>query len=413
MKNTLLILAATLAIHATALAQAPSKVPSIISYQGNVTTAAGVPIGAAAPENRVLTFRFWNHPTDTAAENRLYSESQTVTLLNGDFSVLIGNGTPVTNEENLLTMAGVFSSNEVFLGITVDDGDSATADPEMSPRQQIATTAFAFRATVAEGVDAGAITTDMLASNAVTTNQLADSAITSAKLAPNAVTTDQLADGAITTNQLADSAITTAKLASNAVTTDQLADGAITTNQLADGAITTNKIVDGTIQLEDLIAAVKNSLCPVGTVLTYTGDTAPEGWLMCHGAAISRADYSALYAVIGNRFGYGNGDTTFHIPDFRGKFLRGHDAGAGYDPDRNSRGSLRTGGATGDSVGSFQSDALRSHTHTESTMVNNGFATDSLGNLAYANVVGPAESGATGGSETRPVNISVNYIIKY
>jgi len=383
MKNTLLILAATLAIHATALAQEPSKVPSLISYQGNVTSAAGVPIGAAAPENRVLTFRFWNHPTDTAAENRLYSESQTVTLLNGDFSVLIGNGTPVTNEENLLTMAGVFSSKEVFLGITVDDGDSGTADPEMSPRQQIATTAFAFRATVAEGVDAGAITTDMLASNAVTTNQLADSAITSAKLA------------------------------SNAVTTDQLADGAITTNQLADGAITTNKIVDGTIQLEDLIAAVKNSLCPVGTVLTYTGDTAPEGWLMCHGAAISRADYSALYAVIGNRFGYGNGDTTFHIPDFRGKFLRGRDAGAGYDPDRNSRGSLRTGGATGDSVGSFQSDALRSHTHTESTMVNNGFATDSLGNIAYPNVVGSTVSGAAGGNETRPVNIYVNYIIKY
>ena len=402
MKNTLLILAATLAIHATALAQEPSKVPSLISYQGNITSAAGVPIGAAAPENRVLTFRFWNHPTDTAAENRLYSESQTVTLLNGDFSVLIGNGTPVTNEENLLTMAGVFSSKEVFLGITVDDGDSGTADPEMSPRQQIATTAFAFRATVAEGVDAGAITTDMLASNAVTTNQLADSAITSAKLAPNAVTTDQLADGAITTNQLADSAITSAKLASNAVTT----------NQLADGAITTNKIVDGTIQLEDLIAAVKNSLCPVGTVLTYTGDTAPEGWLMCHGAAISRADYSALYAVIGNRFGYGNGDTTFHIPDFRGKFLRGHDAGAGYDPDRYSRTNLYPGGATGDSVGSYQDDEFRSHSHVETTIVSSDYGSDP-GGWHWPNYTQTESTSATGGSETRPKNISVNYIIKY
>ena len=412
MKNTLLILAATLAIHATALAQAPSKVPSLISYQGNVTSAAGVPIGAAAPENRVLTFRFWNHPTDTAAENRLYSESQTVTLLNGDFSVLIGNGTPVTNEENLLTMAGVFSSKEVFLGITVDDGDAATADPEMSPRQQIATTAFAFRATVAEGVDAGAITTDMLASNAVTTNQLADSAITSAKLAPNAVTTDQLADGAITTNQLADSAITSAKLASNAVTTDQLADGAITTNQLADGAITTNKIVDGTIQLEDLIAAVKNSLCPVGTVLTYTGDTAPEGWLMCHGAAISRADYSALYAVIGNRFGYGNGDTTFHIPDFRGKFLRGLDAGAGYDTEAWARTSLYPGGATGAYVGSYQADEFKSHTHTESTIEATGTGMDP-GYWFWPNSLTSTTTGAAGGGETRPKNISVNYIIKY
>ena len=374
MKRTFLYLAATLAIHATALAQAPSKVPSIISYQGNITTAAGVPIGAAAPENRVLTFRFWNHPTDTAAENRLYSESQTVTLLNGDFSVLIGNGTPVTNEENLLTMAGVFSSKEVFLGITVDDGDAATADPEMSPRQQIATTAFAFRATVAEGVDAGAITTDMLASNAVTTNQLADSAITSAKLASNAVTT----------------------------------------NQLADGAITTNKIVDGTIQLEDLIAAVKNSLCPVGTVLTYTGDTAPEGWLMCHGAAISRADYSALYAVIGDRFGYGNGATTFHIPDFRGMFLRGRDAGAGLDPDRETRIALKTGGAIGDQVGSFQYYQLQSHNHG-GIPVYSGVrfgpiiyspATATIGTTMNATDV-------TGGSETRPVNIYVNYIIKY
>lgn len=364
MKNTLLILAATLSIYATALAQAPSKVPSIISYQGNVTTAAGVPIGAAAPENRVLTFRFWNHPTDTAAENRLYSESQTVTLLNGDFSVLIGNGTPVTNEENLLTMAGVFSSNEVFLGITVDDGDSATADPEMSPRQQIATTAFAFRATVAEGVDAGAITTDMLASNAVTTNQLAD--------------------------------------------------GAITTNQLADGAITTNKIVDGTIQLEDLIAVVKNSLCPVGTVLTYTGDTAPEGWLMCDGETVSRADYSALYAVIGDRFGYGNGATTFHVPDFRGKFLRGRDAGTGYDPDRLNRTNLYPGGATGDLVGSLQYDELRSHTHTEYVLANDGLNGVNYGGpYMIPNQWFQHNSGATGGSETRPVNIYVNYIIKY
>ena len=46
-------------------------------------------------------------------------------------------------------------------------------------------------------------------------------------------------------------------------------------------------------------------------------------------------------------------------------------------------------------------------------MVNNGFATDSLGNIAYPNVVGSTVSGAAGGNETRPVNIYVNYIIKY
>ena len=133
---------------------------------------------------------------------------------------------------------------------------------------------------------------------------------------------------------------------------------------------------------------------------------------MCHGAAISRADYSALYAVIGNRFGYGNGDTTFHIPDFRGKFLRGHDAGAGYDPDRYSRTNLYPGGATGDSVGSYQDDEFRSHSHVETTIVSSDYGSDP-GGWHWPNYTQTESTSATGGSETRPKNISVNYIIKY
>ncbi|MDA8736291.1 tail fiber protein [Opitutales bacterium] len=373
MKRTLPLLIAALAGHSIAVAE--SQVPTIISYQGHVTTASGVPVGASAPVNRSITFRFWNHPTNTASSSRLYTEVQTVTMLEGNFSVLLGNGTAVEAEPNASVLAEVFSSKDVFLGVTVDDGDPTTEDPEMLPRQQIATTAFAFRAKLAEVAQttaASAVTNSMLASDSVATLQLQNNAVVSGKIAAGAVTTDRIAAGA--------------------VTTDQIAAGAVT--------------------LDDIVASVKQALCPVGTVLTYTGDTAPEGWLMCHGAAISRADYSALYAVIGNRFGYGNGDTTFHIPDFRGKFLRGRDAGAGYDPDRNSRGNIRTGGATGDSVGSFQSDEFRSHTHSEYTMTNNGYGTDP-GGYHWHNSVTPTTTSATGGNETRPVNIYVNYIIKY
>lgn len=48
-----------------------------------------------------------------------------------------------------------------------------------------------------------------------------------------------------------------------------------------------------------------------------------NGWLLCNGQAVSRTTYSALFSLIGTNFGSGNGSTTFNVPDYRGKFLRG------------------------------------------------------------------------------------------
>ena len=49
------------------------------------------------------------------------------------------------------------------------------------------------------------------------------------------------------------------------------------------------------------------------------GTTAPDGWLLCQGQAISRTTYAALFAVTGTEFGTGNGSSTFNIPDIRGR----------------------------------------------------------------------------------------------
>lgn len=46
-------------------------------------------------------------------------------------------------------------------------------------------------------------------------------------------------------------------------------------------------------------------------------------WFLCNGQAISRETYADLYSIIGTNFGPGNGVTTFNLPDYRGKFLRG------------------------------------------------------------------------------------------
>lgn len=57
----------------------------------------------------------------------------------------------------------------------------------------------------------------------------------------------------------------------------------------------------------------------VGLVLPYAGATAPTGWLLCQGQAVSRTTYQRLYDICLETFGAGNGSTTFNIPDFRGR----------------------------------------------------------------------------------------------
>ena len=62
---------------------------------------------------------------------------------------------------------------------------------------------------------------------------------------------------------------------------------------------------------------------PVGTIIAYGGVSAPQGYLICNGGAISRTQYSALYGVIGTRFGAGDGSSTFNIPNMHHRFLEG------------------------------------------------------------------------------------------
>lgn len=54
---------------------------------------------------------------------------------------------------------------------------------------------------------------------------------------------------------------------------------------------------------------------PVGAIVPYGGDTAPTGYLLCDGSAVSRTTYSDLYGVIGTKYGSGDGSTTFNLPD--------------------------------------------------------------------------------------------------
>ena len=143
---------------------------------------------------------------------------------------------------------------------------------------------------------------------------------------------------------------------------------------------------------------------PAGVVMAFGGSTAPTGWLECDGSAVSRSTYSDLFSAIGTNFGVGDGSITFNLPDTRGEFIRGWDNGRGADPDATSRAN------GGDVVGSTQSDELKSHTHTGGYFRQYTATTSDLGSGSQAYL--EQNTGATGGSETRPRNVAMMYIIK-
>ena len=64
---------------------------------------------------------------------------------------------------------------------------------------------------------------------------------------------------------------------------------------------------------------------PAGSMNAFAGSTAPSGWLLSYGQAVSRTTYAALFAVIGTAYGAGDGSTTFNLPDMRGRGAAGKD----------------------------------------------------------------------------------------
>lgn len=78
----------------------------------------------------------------------------------------------------------------------------------------------------------------------------------------------------------------------------------------------------------------EESLFPAGTIAAFGMRAMPRGWLMCDGRAVSRETYKDLLNAIGLTWGIGDGATTFNVPDLRGMFLRGFDAGRGIDRNR-------------------------------------------------------------------------------
>lgn len=133
-----------------------------------------------------------------------------------------------------------------------------------------------------------------------------------------------------------------------------------------------------------------------GTVAHFAAATAPDGWLKANGAAVSRTLYAGLFGAIGTTYGVGDGATTFNVPDLRGEFMRGLDDGRGVDAGRV--------------IGTAQAQAIQSHVHGVATSA--GITFFSRGSSGAALDDG-GNTGATGGTETRPRNVAMLACIKF
>ncbi len=139
----------------------------------------------------------------------------------------------------------------------------------------------------------------------------------------------------------------------------------------------------------------------------------PEFYLPCDGSEVSREEYLDLFVKIGTSFGAGDGTTTFHLPDMRGRFCRGVDNGSGRDTDAAIRPESNAGGATGDNIGSAQEDHIKSHTHSYYMPLTNEKGDNSSGRTVLQTKKTSPQTGGAGGSESRDKNIYTTFYIRH
>lgn len=201
--------------------------------------------------------------------------------------------------------------------------------------------------------------------------------------------------------------------------------GSVTVNLLSSGGDKESRPVNAYIDwFTKYVAASSTDTFPIGAVIAVPGNTTPatSTWLACDGRPLTPGSYPALFAVIGTAHG-GDGATSFYLPDYRGRFLRGVDNGTGRDPDTQSRIAPQgtNGGAVGDHLGSIQDWATMPPATKITAAVQYLPASDHQSAAAFPSATKACEWNVYsytapvkgGDQETRPYNAYVYYFIKY
>lgn len=156
-----------------------------------------------------------------------------------------------------------------------------------------------------------------------------------------------------------------------------------------------------------LSAAVSQALNPTGSLIQFAGTTAPAGWLLADGTAVSRSTYATLFGVIGTAYGAGDGVNTFNLPNMKGKVPVGRDASQGEFDALGETGGAKTHTLSSSEMPSHQHNvSAYAHTVTQSNALNSDHShTDGTLSAVSATHEHAGET-VTGGTHNHPITVA-------
>lgn len=149
-------------------------------------------------------------------------------------------------------------------------------------------------------------------------------------------------------------------------------------------------------EMDAIIAAALAASVPVGTVSQTARATAPTGYLICDGSAISRTTYSDLFTAIGTAYGSGDGSTTFNVPNLKGKVPVGRDASQTEFDTLGETGGAKTHQLSVDELPSHSHSMAHTHTFSGTTSSDGAHAHNTWNLYTVAAGGGAIMTGAPG-----------------
>ena len=161
-------------------------------------------------------------------------------------------------------------------------------------------------------------------------------------------------------------------------------------------------------------------IMPAGSVIPFAGSSAPTGFLLCDGSAVSRTTYATLFSAISTTYGSGDGSSTFNLPDLRGRVVAGQDDMGGASANRLTD---QSGGLNGDTLGdtggsethTLTTAQIPSHSHTvaaQQQVVGDSTNRGGSGQLGAAATITTSSTGGGGSHNNVQPTIILNYIIR-
>ena len=223
--------------------------PDRMAFQSYLTDINGNPMGTAAPVNK--TIKFIIYESEQGPESK-WAEQQVVSVNNGHFSVILGEGTRLNDSSGKqLPFAEVFAgtgASDRFIELTVIS-DSGGSDQILLPRLRLLPSPYAFMASKVASLD---LTDTNVLEGQLGGGNIADGAINSAKILNETIQSADIKDGAVTSSEIASNTIVSANIKDGAVTSADITNSTIVSADIKDGAVTSADIANSTIVSADI-----------------------------------------------------------------------------------------------------------------------------------------------------------------